>query len=559
MSVYKSIGADGVPQERRRIAGAGVLLETDAGRRRAWECPKNGRVVLLKPPLYTCQTFSPIRSAQPLGIWQLGSYLRARGHDVRVIDCVIEGWENKAYLENGKPYDFARAVKERVGTLKAAGPEAVLARYPVTDPEGRISRTLIRTGLPEDGVVERMRDMDPGWIGISIIASCEHRSAIDLAKRLRREFPDAVMVAGGQHATDMAGTVLADSEGAIDIVVKGKGEPTFEALLKGERPERGIAYMDRGCLVEQDDAPLTPLGILPPLDPGLLAHINYPLPAPHSYGTGGRRYTDFMTSFGCHCKCDFCRAPAANETYRHFALPQVEAQLKILKENGYGELILQDDSLLGGPNNDGRGFFLEIVKLFKRFGFHWHDNGGVQFERIDAEVIDSILRANDMKGEGRCTALYVPTNPRHLMDRNVMERYKERMPEKLGLLKKLKENGIYIFTSWIWGHVNQSPRDMESNITQYEGLLKDGIVDQVIVFGLSYLPRTADWRYRDLIVDINDWEGYSIFTPHAGTTQASFWDVNLAVLEAYRRLNALQPHVEPWASGFPPSVPEGWK
>ena len=37
------------------------------------------RIVLIKPPLYTCETFSPIRSAQPLGIWQLGSYLKSKG------------------------------------------------------------------------------------------------------------------------------------------------------------------------------------------------------------------------------------------------------------------------------------------------------------------------------------------------------------------------------------------------------------------------------------------------------------------------------------------------
>ena len=81
----------------------------------------------------------------------------------------------------------------------------------------------------------------------------------------------------------------------------------------------------------------------------------------------------------------------------------------------------------------------------------------------------------------------------------------------------------------------------------------------MVVFALSYLPNTIDWNFRDLIVNQKDWEGYSIFVPHAKTIKASFEEVIYYTLKAYKTLNPFQKHVQPWASAFPPYVPGSWK
>ena len=125
---------------------------------------KEKRIVLIKPPIYNCATFAPIRSAQPLGIWQLGSFLQAKGYEVRIIDTVMEGWENKTYIETGKPFDYRAHLSQRVSDLHSMPSEQFLKKYPVSDSEGRISRTIVRTGLSDDSIVERVRDFDPGVI-----------------------------------------------------------------------------------------------------------------------------------------------------------------------------------------------------------------------------------------------------------------------------------------------------------------------------------------------------------------------------------------------------------
>ncbi len=532
----------------------GILAE--AGRRRAPRPPseKERRIVLIKPPLYTCETFGPIRSAQPLGIWQLGSYLQSKGYKVMIIDSVLEGWENKTHLDSGKPFNYRETMLSKTKALNEGGPEGLLSKFPVILEEGKVKRTLIRTGLPEQQIVDKIRDFDPGWIGLSIIATAEHRGAIDLSRRLRREFPDSIILAGGQHATAMSEIVLADSGGSIDFVVRGKGEGPFLRILSGLMPETGIAYFKDGNLVELPPAPAIPLDLIPIFDPLLLSHVNYPLPATHSFDTMGRKYADMMFSFGCHRRCPFC---CNRDNYRHISPEKLDLQLRALKDSGYEELILQDDSLFGGPKDDGRDFFKHLVKALKNFGFHWHDNGGASLEEFGSDIMDSILAANESPGEGGCTALYVPFNPRFVSERRVVEKYFSQMPEKFQLLKKLMDSGVYVFTSGIWGHVDQDMADMRSDIEGYEELIRNGIVGHTVIFGLSYFPGTQDWNYRSNIMDMRDWEGYSIFTPHAGTRRASFEDVTHAVLEAHMRLNRIQ-KVEPWCSGFPTRVPEGW-
>lgn len=528
----------------------------DAPRNKSLRPPseKEKRIVLIKPPLYTCETFSPIRSAQPLGIWQLGSYLQSKGYKVMIIDSVLEGWENKTYLDSGKTFNYRETILSKTKTLSEGGPEALLSKFPVNREEGKIQRTLVRTGLPEQAIVDKIRDFDPGWIGLSIIATSEHRGAIDLSRRLRREFPDSVMLAGGQHATAMSEMVLADSGGSIDFVVRGKGEEPFLRILSGMMPETGIAYVKDGNLIALPPAPALPLDLLPIFDPALLSHVNYPLPATHSFNTMGRKYTDIMFSSGCHRRCPFC---CNRDNYRHVSFEKLDLQLRALKEHGYEELVLQDDSLFGGPKDDGRDFFKILAKKLKDFGFHWHDNGGASMDEFGPDLVDSILGANESPGEGGCTALYVPFNPRFVSERRVVEKYFSEMPEKFQLLKKLMENGVYVFTSGIWGHVDQDISDMRSDIEGYEELIRNGIVGHTVIFGLSYFPGTQDWNYHSNIVDMRDWEGFSIFAPHAGTKRASFEEVTQAVLEAHMRLNRIQ-KVEPWCSGFPTTLPEGW-
>ena len=74
----------------------------------------------------------------------------------------------------------------------------------------------------------------------------------ELAICIRRHFPDATMVLGGEHGTAVPELVLRSSP--IDIVVLGEGEEAFVRLIKsimaGEplREEPGLAYRVDGVV-----------------------------------------------------------------------------------------------------------------------------------------------------------------------------------------------------------------------------------------------------------------------------------------------------------------------
>src|ERR1700736_5693879 len=84
-------------------------------------------------------------------------------------------------------------------------------------------------------------------IGLSCMFSTLWPLSRDLAAHIRRHFPDATLVLGGEHATAVPELVLRTSP--FDIVVLGEGEETFVRLVQAISDGRqwhdlpGIAYL----------------------------------------------------------------------------------------------------------------------------------------------------------------------------------------------------------------------------------------------------------------------------------------------------------------------------
>ena len=78
--------------------------------------------------------------------------------------------------------------------------------------------------------VERlMRDHDPDVVGLSVM-TFQRRTALRLARIIRRIKPSAAIVAGG-YDPSLATEAYEDADTAIDFVVRGEGELTFRDLL----------------------------------------------------------------------------------------------------------------------------------------------------------------------------------------------------------------------------------------------------------------------------------------------------------------------------------------
>lgn len=494
------------------------------------------RILLVKPFIYTDAVFDPIRASQIIGLWFLGSFLRLLGHEVEILDCVLEGFDQRELIGSDKSYKEFMA--EKLMDIRNLDAVAFNRKY---NRDGYASRVVVRTGLTLEQIIARVSAFKPDVVGISIFASCNHVSAIETAKAIKSAFPHIKIVAGGAHATDMPDVVLRDSDGTIDICVRGEGFAALQQIVDGTIPEKGIAYLDEeGNLVDSGEADRVAFSDFPDLDPALYEHVDLPEIAPHTYQTTGK-WTDVMFSRGCERRCEFCVAGSKCYGYQNLGLKRAEEQLRRLKVAGYQHLILHDDDLL--RNKD---FFYGVLKLISKYDFSWQDNGGVSIEDLSPEVGQKIIE------NGRCSALYVPFNPRNYTVAEAAGKAVRKYGVNIEGLKQLRAAGIYVYTSGILGLDIHSQENIKSEVEEYKNLIVGGYVDQALTFPVSHLPATrSHLLFAKDIEDPAYWLGYSIFVPHAKTQTMSVREVELAVVWANMEYNLVQREAGTWGSAFP--------
>lgn len=495
--------------------------------------------MLIKPPLHADAVFDPIRTTQPLGLWYIGSYLKEKGYDVTIFDTVMDGIEEKVMITSEMSYeDFSKQKSRDLSELTA---EEFIEKYSPHDLKGNVSREIVRVGLSNEEILSRVREERPEYIGLSVFATCNHTPSVELAKLIKAEFPEIKIIAGGAHATDMSEQLLRDSEGSIDFCVKGDGQYVLEEIIKGKTPEIGVSYLENNQLIDRGEYRRMMMDEFSLLDPSLIEEIALPMPATHTQSTQGRKYADIMFSRGCKKRCEYCVAGSKKYGFDKLSLETIDKQLETLSKAGYEELVLQDDDLLRDKDH-----FFEMLDLIKKYNFKWQDNGGIAIEDLDEKVVDAILE------NGNCSSLYVPFNPRNFRVNQAAKSATSTYSGNVEQLKRLRETGIYVYTSGIYGTDVQTQEDINSEIQTYKSLIQEGYVDQALVFAVSHLPATRNHElFKEDIMNRDDWLGYSIFVPHAKTGTMGIRDVEVAVVRANQEYNSMQEQAGAWGSSFP--------
>jgi len=212
----------------------------------------------------------------PIGVAYVAAALLEAGHDVRVTDAILEGWDNVM------PY----------------GP-------------------MVARGLDNDAVVARIA-ADVELIGISVLSTTCWPLVVDLCARLKRAWPATPIVLGGEHPTVLPRFCLQTSQ--ADFVVRGEGEAVVvelaEVLASGDRSRlhavRGLAFQDGDTYVETPRRPrIRDLDALP-----WPAWQLFDIDGYHEKSlvgaslVGGRRSLPIVASRGCVNRCTFCTAAA---------------------------------------------------------------------------------------------------------------------------------------------------------------------------------------------------------------------------------------------------------
>jgi len=198
--------------------------------------------------------------------------------------------------------------------------------------EVKIVDSLIDKLSIED-LLQMVRDFDPHYIGMTIYTVLS-KPAVQLAKKIKQEFPHKYIIAGGAHASDDYHNLLTRYP-YFDFIVREEGEITLfeliETLNGGEfsslniRNIKGIVYPD----------PISKEIILTEKRP-LIRHLD-DLPQPARHLVDFEKYIkrdtllpysiELMTSRGCTHRCVFC---SFQSTWRSRSEEEIISEMKDL-------------------------------------------------------------------------------------------------------------------------------------------------------------------------------------------------------------------------------------
>lgn len=245
------------------------------------------KILLIAPPFLKEKDSSYIEAYPPLGILQIGSYLKSKGIEAFLLDCTV-----------------------------------------IKNPLSHVKKSIL--------------NLKPDIVGIGCIIA-NYLNAIKISKLIKKIDSRILVVLGGIYPTFADKEVLAKHP-EVDIIVRGEGEITFfnlmKAVEKGKGLENvsGISFRRNGKYARNKDQPL-----IKNLD-------TLPIPAYDSLSTmpiyKNKQKFLIITSRGCPYKCIFC---STSNYWRHRwrakSAPKVLEELKILVDKYGAKNILFGDDL----------------------------------------------------------------------------------------------------------------------------------------------------------------------------------------------------------------------
>lgn len=315
------------------------------------------RVLLIQPP-YDLQPDDERQALPPLGLAYIAAVLERGGHDVRIIDCVAEGFQRLTALPDGHR----------------------------------------RHGLCGDDLARAIAESEPRVVGVSCLFSAQAPAAHEVCRLVKQTVAGASTVMGGAHPSAVPQDTLRDPN--VDVVVLGEGEHTMlrlvDALERGEFPPANTDGLAFRCGDELRSHPLTQrlheLDTLPLPARHLLPMQSYfKYRAPHGSVVKRHPCTNMITSRGCPAKCCFCSIHNVwGRRFRYHSAARVIAEIETLvADYGVREIQFEDDNL-----TLRRRRIQDICRLIVERGIDitWSTPNGVAAYALDEETL-ALMRA----------------------------------------------------------------------------------------------------------------------------------------------------------------------
>jgi radical SAM superfamily enzyme YgiQ (UPF0313 family) len=254
----------------------------------------------------------------------------------------------------------------------------------------------------EDYILSEINDQvkfEPDIIGISYMFTTSYSFFEVMTPIIKKNWPKALIVVGGVHATNHYRSLLINPN--IDIVIRGEAEIAFTKLIK--QLSTNIKGKISGVIFKDDviddqavslSEQVTNLDDLPFPDWDLCDMERYATSIGRRRSIGDsskKRIAAIMTTRGCPFKCTFCAAHSVNGRKLRFrSVKNVIEEVKLLNIRYGISLIDINDDLFNAKKERA----LELLNKFKELGipdFELQFPSGLYINLLDEDIIDAMI------------------------------------------------------------------------------------------------------------------------------------------------------------------------
>ena len=439
---------------------------------------KKAKVLLVSPNLKGMA--DGVNRIQPsLGLMLIAQVLIENGHEVKIIDTALNGWQNREFVD--------------------------------------LQKNKVMIGQSDKDIMNLIDDFSPDVLGISVLFSNFLGSAHQIARLAKKVNKNINVILGGNHISNavsdykyslfnnnskLPDTIEDLENNCIDFALIGEGEFSFLSLVDALMNDLDVSKVsglvkktgDKKFLINPTER-INDLNVLPrPARHLVDMEAYFKIGAFHSAKSRSKRVLSVMCSRGCPEKCTFCTTPdmwGNNTRWRNTKHIMDEIKNDV-KEFNIGEIQFEDDTIT--VNKKG---LYELCTELEKIGLPWCTPNGT---KVNYHFNKQEEMYNAMYNSG-CyqITLACESGVQRVLDDVI----NKRLPKETiyPSIENAKKSGMLVHTFWILGYPGETYEEMEKTID----FASNSGADSYSFAILSPLPGTP--IYRDVMKNNLWWKG----------------------------------------------------